>query len=113
MKKVKPDGSKTLYAGGIFEVDKTSGGTVTRTVSYYPLGGAMRINISGGSNTLYYLLKDQLGSASVVTDASGTVVGEEAIKRAGNFTSSYCFTLYDCPFAPKTTLAVSSIEFLS
>ena len=41
MKKIKPDGSKTLYAGGIFEVDKTSGGTVTRTVSYYPLGGAI------------------------------------------------------------------------
>ena len=73
MKKIKSDGSKTLYAGGIFEVDKTSGGTVTRTVSYYPLGGAMRINISGGSNTLYYLLKDHLGSASVVTDASGNI----------------------------------------
>jgi len=33
----------------------------------------MRINISGGSNTLYYLLKDHLGSASVVTDASGNI----------------------------------------
>jgi YD repeat-containing protein len=40
VKKIKPDGSKTLYAGEIFEVDKTSGGTVTRIVSYYPLGGA-------------------------------------------------------------------------
>ena len=40
-KKLKPGGSQTLYAGGIFEVDKTSGGTVTRTVSYYPLGGAI------------------------------------------------------------------------
>src|SRR5574341_690942 len=66
VKKTKPDGSKTIYVGGLYEVDKTSGGTVTRTVTYYPAGGAMRIN-----STLYYILKDHLGSASVVTDASG------------------------------------------
>jgi len=52
-------------------VDKTSGGTVTRTVTYYPIAGAMRIN-----STLYYILKDHLGSASVVTDASGNILGE-------------------------------------
>jgi hypothetical protein len=51
---------------------KTSGGAVTRTISYYPAAGAMRIN-----STLYYVLKDHLGSASVVTDASGDVVGEQ------------------------------------
>ena len=62
--------------GGIYELDKTSGGTVTRTVTYYPAAGAMRINISGGSNSLYYILKDQLGSASVVTDSTGATVGE-------------------------------------
>jgi YD repeat-containing protein len=77
VKKVKPDGSKTLYAGGIYEVDKTSGGSVTRTVTYYPVSGAMRIN-----STLYYTLKDHLGSASVVTDASGTVVGEDRFCKA-------------------------------
>ena len=60
------DGSKTIYAaGGVYEVDKTSGGSVTRTITYYPAAGAMRIN-----STLYYVLKDHLGSASVVTDAS-------------------------------------------
>jgi hypothetical protein len=32
----------------------------------------MRIN-----STLYYILKDHLGSASVVTDASGVEVGEQ------------------------------------
>jgi len=37
----------------------------------------MRINIVGGSNSLYYILKDQLGSASVVTDSSGVTVGEQ------------------------------------
>jgi YD repeat-containing protein len=41
--KIKPDGSKTLYIGGIYEVDKTSGGAVTRTVTYYPAAGKMRI----------------------------------------------------------------------
>jgi len=72
IRKTKPDGSKTIYVGGIYEVDKTSGGSVTRTVTYYPVAGAMRINI-----TLYYILKDHLGSASVVTDASGVTVGEQ------------------------------------
>ena len=78
----------------MYEVDKSSGGTVTRTVSYYPLGGAMRINISGGSNTLYYLLKDQLGSASVVTDASGTIVGEDRFYPYGEtrFTTGTMYT---------------------
>ena len=58
--------------GGIYEVDKTSGGSVTRTVTYYPAAGAMRIN-----STLYYTLKDHLGSASVVTNASGIEVGTQ------------------------------------
>jgi hypothetical protein len=38
---------------------------------YYPAGGAMRSN-----SDRYYLLKDHLGSASVVTNAAGTIVGE-------------------------------------
>jgi RHS repeat-associated protein len=71
VKKIKPDNSKTIYVGGIYEVDKTSGGSVTRTVTYYPAAGAMRIN-----STLYFTLKDHLGSASVVTDASGNILGE-------------------------------------
>ena len=72
VKKINPNGSKTLYVGGIYEIDKASGGSVTRTVTYYPVAGAMRIN-----NTLYYILKDHLGSASVVTDASGTILGTQ------------------------------------
>jgi RHS repeat-associated protein len=31
VKKVKPDGSKTLYIGGVYEVDKTSGGETRLT----------------------------------------------------------------------------------
>jgi RHS repeat-associated protein len=69
VKKINPNGSKTIYLGGIYEVDKTSGGSVTRTVTYYPVAGAMRI---GG--VLYYILKDHLGSASVVTDSTGAIV---------------------------------------
>ena len=72
IKKIKPDGSKTIYVGGLYEVDKNSGGTVTKTTVYYPAAGAMRVN-----GTLYYMLKDHLGSASVVTDSSGNVVGEQ------------------------------------
>jgi RHS repeat-associated protein len=54
----------------------------------------MRINISGGSNTLYYLLKDHLGSASVVTDASGTIVGEDRFYPYGEtrFTTGTMYT---------------------
>jgi hypothetical protein len=40
VKKIKPDNSKTLYVGGIYEVDKNSGGTVTGTKTYYPAAGA-------------------------------------------------------------------------
>ena len=54
------------------EVDKTSGGSTVRTLTYYPVAGALRID-----STLYYVLKDHLGSASVVTDAGGNVVGEQ------------------------------------
>jgi YD repeat-containing protein len=72
VKKINPDGSKTIYVGGIYEVDKSSGGSVTGTKTYYPAAGAMRIG-----STLYYTLKDHLGSASVVTDASGITVGED------------------------------------
>jgi len=65
VKKINPGGSKTLYVGGIYEVDKSSGGTVTGTKTYYPVAGAMRVG-----STLYDVLKNHLGSASVVTDTS-------------------------------------------
>ena len=71
-KKVKPDGTYTLYLG-IYELDLSSGGAVTKKTSYYP-GGAMRVDIVGGANTLYYTLKDHLRSASVLLDASGNIV---------------------------------------
>jgi YD repeat-containing protein len=73
VKKINPDGSKTIYVGGIYEEDKNPSGAVTQTRTYYPAGGAVRVD-----GTLYYVLKDHLGSASVVMDATGTiVVGED------------------------------------
>src|SRR6266540_6499964 len=56
----------------MYEVNKNSGGTVTSTKTFYPAGGAMRVD-----GVRYYVLKDNLGSASVVTDASGNTVGED------------------------------------
>ncbi|HEU0293301.1 MAG TPA: RHS repeat-associated core domain-containing protein [Anaerolineales bacterium] len=76
VKKINPGGSRTLYIGGIYEVDKDANSIVTRTVTYYPAGGAMRIVDSTGNN-LYYVLKDHLGSASVVTDDDGDPVAEQ------------------------------------
>ena len=89
VKKIKPDGSKTIYVGGIYEVDKSSGGAVTGTKTYYPAAGAMRVG-----STLYYVLKDHLGSASVVTNSSGTVVGEDRFYAFGEtrFTTGTMFT---------------------
>ena len=121
MKKTLPDGNKTLYpsttpqkaaaslragSGGLYEVDKTPGGAVKRTVTYYPAAGAtlaphcvrcsagVRINTVGGSNSVYYLLKDHLGSASVITDSTGTVVGEQRYYPYGEtrFTSGTLYT---------------------
>jgi RHS repeat-associated protein len=89
VKKIKTDGSKTIYVGGIYEVDKNSGGTVTGTKTYYPAAGAMRVG-----STLYYVLKDHLGSASVVTNTSGTIVGEDRFYPFGEtrFTTGTMFT---------------------
>jgi hypothetical protein len=58
--KIEPNGTCTIYIGGVYEVEKAA------------CGGAMRVD-----GTLYYVLKDHLGSASVVTDASGNEVGEQ------------------------------------
>ena len=68
-KKINPDESSTTYIGGIYEVNKNSSGGVTGTKTYYPAGGAMRVD-----GTLYFVLKDHLGSASVVTDKDGEPV---------------------------------------
>jgi hypothetical protein len=53
VKKILPDGGRVLYAlGGMYEVEKDSGGTVIHTTMYYLAGGAMR-----EEGTLYWLLE--------------------------------------------------------
>ena len=71
-KKLKPDGTSTLYLG-VYEIDINSSGAITKKTSYYP-GRVMRVDVVGGSNTLYYMLKDHLGSASVLLDSTGNLV---------------------------------------
>jgi YD repeat-containing protein len=44
VKKSHQDGSRTLYIGGVYEVEKNSGGTVLHTTVYYPAGGAVRVD---------------------------------------------------------------------
>jgi RHS repeat-associated protein len=70
-------------------VDKSPSGSVTKTSVYYPAAGGMRVN-----GTLYYMLKDHLGSASVVTDANGNVVGEQRYYPYGEtrFTTGSMYT---------------------
>jgi YD repeat-containing protein len=71
VKKINPDGNSTIYIGSVYEVDKDAEGTKTGETTYYPAAGAMRVD-----ETLYYVLGDQLGSASAVLDENGDVVGE-------------------------------------
>ena len=64
--------SYTIYIGGVYEVNKDSGSNMTGSTTYYPAEDAMRVN-----GRLYYVLRDQLSSASEVLDSSGAVVGEQ------------------------------------
>ena len=68
-KKVLPDGGRVLYESGVYEVEKHSGGTVIHTTVYYPVGGVLRVD-----GTLYYVLGDHLGSASITLDANDNLV---------------------------------------
>ena len=80
--------------GSVYEIDKATDNSVTKTVTYYPQAGAMRVN-----DTLYYTISDHLGSASAVTDASGTRVGKQLYFPYGEsrLTTGSMFTdkLYD------------------
>lgn len=72
VKKINPDNSSVIYIEKIYEIQKDSSGTVTHTLTFYPAGNALRLD-----STLYYIIQDRLGSASVLTDASGNTVGEQ------------------------------------
>jgi hypothetical protein len=70
------DGLTTVYIGNYYEKE----GNTTRTYYYrnrQPLAALKTWRVAmREKGTLYWLLSDQLGSTSVVVDASGTVIGE-------------------------------------
>jgi RHS repeat-associated protein len=79
VKKINPDDSYVLYIGSVMEILKD--GTTTQTTIYYPAGGAVRVIVdaegeANDTNTLSYVLGDQLGSASLTLSSAGAVVGE-------------------------------------
>jgi RHS repeat-associated protein len=60
----------------VYEVEVTNS-TITKKTYYYPAGAALRVeDLVAGTNTVYYVLKDHLGSASVTLDAGGNIVAE-------------------------------------
>jgi hypothetical protein len=60
--------------------------------SYYSAGGrlvALREEVSGGSNTLYFLHSDHLGSASLTTNSTnGTVLSRQTYYPFGKIRST-------------------------
>jgi YD repeat-containing protein len=67
-------GVTTVYVGGYYEVQSSTGG-ITRT-SYYYAGGqrvAMRQGPAGAAGALTYLHVDHLGSTSLATGAGSTL----------------------------------------
>jgi YD repeat-containing protein len=67
----------TYYVGGIYEVEVTNT-TVTKKTSYYPAGGALRVEdfTTPANSGVFYILKDHLGSASVTLDSTGNSIAE-------------------------------------
>jgi RHS repeat-associated protein len=92
VKKVLPDGSRTIYIGGVYEVKKNASGSVIGSTMYYAAAGAMRV-VTDTNVAVYYILGNQLGSTSVVIDASGVKKGEQRYYPFGK-TRSTTGTLY-------------------
>jgi len=57
--------------------------SVVQTTNYYYMGGIMRED-DGTSNTVFYLLKDNLSGTSVTVDAGGSIVGEPRYSAFGD-----------------------------
>ena len=76
IKRIRPDNTATVYVGGSFEVELTAGGGVTSRTTYYNALTARVMRVESGVSQVYYILTDQLGSASVTLDSDGGVVGQ-------------------------------------
>ncbi len=80
VKTTEPGGKIIYYPFSGYE-EEINGATTTRRSTYAIAGQAIaiRVQIVGGSNTLYYLFSDHLGSSSVMSNSSGgKISGSEA-----------------------------------
>ncbi|MBX3061213.1 MAG: hypothetical protein KF770_32545, partial [Anaerolineae bacterium] len=75
VKTVRP-GGKTSYFPFPGLEEEVNGSTITRRITYSIAGQAvaLRVQVVGGNNTLYYLHTDHLGSTSLATTTGGAVV---------------------------------------
>ena len=74
----------SVYIGGVLE--RFTSGSVTEHRHYIPTGsdtGVLYTRRSSGSNSTYYITKDHLGSASAITDNSGSVLVQESFGALG------------------------------
>jgi RHS repeat-associated protein len=106
VKKINPDGSSTTYIGSVYEVDKDAEDTITGTIPYYPAAGSMRAD-----GTLYYVLGDQLGSASAVLDENGDTVGETRYQPFGETRSSTGSMFTDRMYTGQREVAILGLYF--
>ncbi|MBK8987684.1 MAG: RHS repeat-associated core domain-containing protein [Chloroflexi bacterium] len=76
VKTVRPSGKASYFPFPGYE-EEVNGSITTRRITYAVAGQsvALRVQVVGGSNTLYYLHSDHLGSTSLATTTSGAVVG--------------------------------------
>jgi RHS repeat-associated protein len=72
VKRTMADGSWTVYIGGIYE--KHFDGTDVTYLKYYSALGR-RIAVRDSATGVHYILSDNLGSSTVVTDSGGVVQG--------------------------------------
>ena len=103
IKKILTDDSYVLYFGEMLEIEKSSPTTVLHTTLYYPVGSALRVS-DGVDEELYYVLKDQLSSASVVVDDDGDIVGEARYYPFGETRLSYGSMLTDMLFTGQRAM---------
>jgi len=72
----RPNGTVVYTPFLDYEREVTDGGAVTERTTYTIAGQmvAVRVKVSGGSNTLYYTYTDHLGSVVAMSDTAGGVI---------------------------------------
>ncbi|MBR0538841.1 MAG: VCBS repeat-containing protein [Bacteroidales bacterium] len=71
------------YIGNCERIDEASKSTVYRTYLSGPLGVFAVVEEENGEESVYYVLKDHLGSWTTVTDANGDLVQEQSFDAWG------------------------------